>query len=84
MLSPSTRRLAPARLRPADRMGSLRSARLYSQIKTDWAALSFARCARLEGPPNARRSRRGTRGPAEWQLPARCAFQENDRALETH
>jgi hypothetical protein len=28
------------------------------QIKTDWAALSFTCCARLEGVPNARRTRR--------------------------
>jgi len=31
---------------------------MHCQIETDWAALSFACCARLEGVPHARRTGR--------------------------
>jgi hypothetical protein len=39
--------------------------------KRTGAALSFTCCARLEGVPNAWRTRRRARRQEEWQLPPR-------------
>jgi hypothetical protein len=44
---------------------------MQSNIKTKWSALPCACGHRLEGLSNARRSRWGTKGQAEWKLPAR-------------
>jgi hypothetical protein len=57
---------------------------VHRQIKANETALPCACYTRLEGLPNARRSGWRTRGRAEWQLPARCQDQGNDRGLEAH
>jgi hypothetical protein len=44
---------------------------MQSNIKTKWSALSCACGQRMEGLSNAQRSRWGTKGQAEWKLPAR-------------
>ena len=50
----------------------------------DGAALSFTCCAKLEGVPNAWRTRRRARRQEEWQLPPRRQDEGNDRGLEAH
>ena len=44
---------------------------MYGQIEANWAALSCTGSSRLEGLPNARRSRWRAEGRAEWQLSTR-------------
>jgi hypothetical protein len=61
-----------------------RRAPMQSEIEADWTALSCACSARLEGLPNACCTRRRARRQAEWQLPARCQDEGNDRGLEAH
>jgi hypothetical protein len=50
---------------------SSRCTTMQSDFKAEWATLSYACRQRLEGLPNARRSRRSTKRQAEWKLPAR-------------
>jgi hypothetical protein len=50
--------------------GSRRS-KVPRKIEANGKALSCACRQRLEGVPNARRSRRRSRGGEEWELPAR-------------
>jgi len=57
---------------------------MYSQIKADREALSCACGARLEGLPNARRSRWRAEGQTERKLQTRRPLDGNDRTLEAH
>ena len=46
-------------------------ATMQSEFKAEWSALPCACRQRLEGLPNAWRSRWSTKRQAEWKLPAR-------------
>ena len=50
---------------------SSRCTTMQGDFKAEWTSLSCACRQRLEGLPNARRSRRSTKRQAEWKLPAR-------------
>jgi hypothetical protein len=43
---------------------------MQSHFKAEWPAMSRACSEGMEGLQDARRSRRGTKGQAEWKLPA--------------
>ena len=57
---------------------------MHGQIKADWETMSCACGARLEGLPDARRSRWRTGGQTQWKLSAWRPLEGNDRALEAH
>jgi hypothetical protein len=57
---------------------------MQGEIKANGKALSCACGTRLEGLPDARRSRWCSGGPTQRKLPARRAVERNNRALEVY